>query len=72
MEDIKKKLKKYKAELIKLYPQIKDKRKQGFIKDTIDIVELQIKDEYNNNDIIICNLAESILHNLNYTSKFVD
>jgi len=67
--DIKKQLKKHKEELINLLPQIKNKKRKSFIEDTIDIIELQINEDYNSNDLVICKLAESITNSLKLFCK---
>lgn len=67
--DVKKQLEKHKEELTKLLPQIKNMKRKSFIKDTIDIIELQINEDYNSNDLVICKLAESITKSLKLCCK---
>jgi len=62
--DAKEQLKEYRGELLKICTEITDNKRRMFLKDTIDIINMQIKEDYNSNDKVVCNLASMILQRL--------
>jgi len=62
--DVKEQLKQYREELEKICPSITVNRRKMFLQDTIDIINIQIREGCKTNDIVVCDLASMILQRL--------